>query len=296
MEIYAPYFSNRILNVLLEKKKRVTFQEPTIPVSSINKIDDSTYKVISQSDPNVIYDVDLNVGICSCPVGNSGKMCKHHLSILVHDQLGSVLLFQGTPDEKLKYCHVAVGVSHSPSIDFFQGMANKNQDHGISPSSSGIASSSTEPAVDDDVYSSGDEFADTVTFKANDVVDLSSSNKDLLTNCFNTIIEKFGSSFASIEASQAIEKYYSRLQAIKTPSQLMSVLHSTHSDSVPHRNSGRKIRVQPTGISRRTAGSSKSAAPLGKGRRPSCLRAPPAKRPRNLAFNVARNQLNAKSH
>jgi len=49
-------------------------------------------------------------------------------------------------------------------------------------------------------------------------------------------------------------------------------------------------------ILRRQVGASRGPSSSVKGRKPTCVVHPPAKRPRNLAANIAVNQANAKSH
>lgn len=300
VEIYSPYFTNRILNGILGKNKRnsLAMKEPPIPKSNITKLNENKYKVRSSKNTELAYYVDVENGTCTCPDGCSGKMCKHHLSVLMHEELSSksMLLFTSTAEEKLKYCKLAVGAASCPSIEFFKSMKTCN----ISENSNDavVASDLVEPDPTAEGYSSSEEFIDgglAVTEKHHRKLEEKHVD-DLLSQTMSLMKKKFGSQWETVETAEALEKFNSRLNAIQTPAQLMSLLHASHSDSLPRRNGGRRIRCQPTAISRRQCNAPRGAAPLGKGRRPSCVSVPSTKRPRNLAYNVERNQANAKTH
>ena len=69
----------------------------------------------------------------------------------------------------------------------------------------------------------------------------------------------------------ALGAFERTLTNIKTTAQFTTALHNFWKDVLPKRNSGRKIKCQPTALARRHKYSVKSAAPLGKGRPPSSL-------------------------
>lgn len=123
------------------------------------------------------------------------------------------------------------------------------------------------------------EDADPISLKEN-IVDFTKKNGDLLTDCFSVINAKLGNSFSSKDASQAIEKFHFRLHAIETPSQLMSLLQFTNSNSVPTNSAREQI----------PAVSSNTGNPIDKRSRPSSSPAPPKKRARVLVIRLKNNQ------
>ena len=135
-EIYDDYFRNRLFNVVFGQKKLISFSKPPLPEAYISASEQEyLYKVRSESNPNINYEVDLSVGICTCPAGNTGAVCKHQKSILLHHNLKSNQLFQGTAKEKHLYATVAEGDS-APSESFF-----------YDPSTSSLSNESEMPAT-----------------------------------------------------------------------------------------------------------------------------------------------------
>ena len=77
------------------------------------------YFVKSSTEENVQYFVDLSGGVCTCPVGMYGKMCKHQKAVIIHFQLASTFLYTATPEEKCFWAHVAVGEKLSKDPNYF---------------------------------------------------------------------------------------------------------------------------------------------------------------------------------
>ena len=94
----------------------------------------------------------------------------------------------------------------------------------------------------------------------------------------------------------AFKKAVSRIRSMKNSNTLNSSLSTFGSFMRVRKHGGGMIPVQPTAIQRRQIGVSRGKRPLGKGRRPSDLRAKRLKRPHNLALNIKENRANAKSH
>ena len=43
-----------------------------------------TYRVKSKTLADTYYDEDMDIGICSCPVGENGHGCKHQADVALH--------------------------------------------------------------------------------------------------------------------------------------------------------------------------------------------------------------------
>ena len=51
-----------------------------IPLFAIRKVDSHKFTVKSQSEENVTYSVDMQIGLCDCSMGQTGAICKHQLA------------------------------------------------------------------------------------------------------------------------------------------------------------------------------------------------------------------------
>ena len=78
--LFDDYFVNRLLNAALNKQKRICLLTTPIPSEAIEKYvpafnsqEAGLFTVKSQSKPDTLYIVDINVGICQCYVGTSGR-------------------------------------------------------------------------------------------------------------------------------------------------------------------------------------------------------------------------------
>lgn len=60
---------------------KVQFKNASYLKKDILKIDEFTYKVPSEKNDLVLYDVNIEIGRCSCLVGRLGKTCKHQAGV-----------------------------------------------------------------------------------------------------------------------------------------------------------------------------------------------------------------------
>jgi len=58
VEVYSKYFESRILNVVLNRWRCVSFEPPPLGESCITKVADSEFAVQSKSSIDVVYSVD----------------------------------------------------------------------------------------------------------------------------------------------------------------------------------------------------------------------------------------------
>ena len=62
------------------------------------------YSVQSTTKLDVFYIVDSNIGICTCPKGNTGGPCKHQAAVAIN-YIPSLSL-----DDRMCYTYIAQGV------------------------------------------------------------------------------------------------------------------------------------------------------------------------------------------
>ncbi|KAE8749126.1 hypothetical protein FOCC_FOCC004034 [Frankliniella occidentalis] len=109
------YYQSRIASVLNNrhhphKKSRHTAPKPELLVPlSCKKFSDQLYEV-ANSKTKKTYTVDMEIGMCSCPVGKSGAPCKHQFKVAKDFNLSSAQFFSTCgPEDRLLYHKIMVG-------------------------------------------------------------------------------------------------------------------------------------------------------------------------------------------
>ena len=182
--------------------------------------------------------------------------------------------FSTTSENRRWLASVAVGEENTPPESFFRGLLE------------------SQPTVEEEMPSHSttpklEEREQDLPMSENDNENCEDQGGYIeeFVAALQTATEKYGNSDTAAGLKQATQ----RLKNIKSTNMLNSVLHTIGS-SVCTRGIGTgrgKIPCQPTSIARRGPGQPRGAAPLGKGRRPSCLlNNRGGKRPRNLSVNI----------
>ena len=73
------------------------------------QIDKSSFKVQSTSTPGLFYTVDVDLEICSCPVGISGAPCKHQAGVFKAFPTDSHTYLPVTAKMKAQLLQIATG-------------------------------------------------------------------------------------------------------------------------------------------------------------------------------------------
>nr|XP_042912566.1 uncharacterized protein LOC122272702 [Parasteatoda tepidariorum] len=197
------------------------------------------------------YEVNANIGTCSCKAGVSGAFCKHQCFLM--DQ--KKIKFPNAPpisqEDRHQLALLACG-SKCPDISFFEEFdhsRNKLEEEKNEP-----ASKELQAQLKGELYR------------------LASLVSDELEN-------------------NSVTRLISSLKKVKTARELQSTFIVK---AKPPTGRTKRIKVQPTSISRRKSASRSSrrllagARPLSAGKR--------LKRKRQLSKNIAKNIQNAKSH
>ncbi|KAF0295676.1 hypothetical protein FJT64_006855 [Amphibalanus amphitrite] len=322
-EIYNGYMVQRLIDFALGRRQSKRLAPPTMNEASITRVDDHHFRVASESDPNVTYDVAMDVGVCSCPQGQSGAICKHQLACSHVTNMTLPQAFKPSAENRRWLMCVAVGEDKAPDVSFFGELTD-------APISEKVATEPIlpKPSEGDSGHPGGTEDASCAIWddddfeaavpgpsssaNASETVDVSPSelrrdssvgqkpSTEVIDGYWSTMrraLLKYGDG----QTNSALIRATGTVAALKTSNQLNSYLQSAgpRSECLSRGGAGRgKIRVQPTSISRRPEGQPRGAARLGKGRRPKdCGGATaPAKRRRCLAGNVSANVPNAKGH
>ena len=283
-EVYNQHFINKILNILLQRKRTISFDSPLINVDLIRTTENShIFLVESETNQSTIYEVDISLGTCTCPIGHNGSMCKHQRGVIFHKNMQPPNLYLQSEEEKHFYSILALGRDAPPS-GFFP-----SQDKSFQATTS-LNNITNDTEIDDLIRNNRDV---TTGKKADSIVD---TNKALIDDINKLMSEKLQKVAERENATAALIKFKDKLTHCRTNEQFLSAVQK-FGPEIRHRNSGKKIMCQPTAISRRPAGVSKGAAPLSRGKRPNGTNSNKRKkRARNLAASIKINVANAKSH
>lgn len=212
----------------------------------IKKVDCFIYKVPSSTNSEILYDVDLNVGFCTCENGRLGKLCKH--------QAGVLSLFfnveDSTTEERYAMAVLALGNKANPPEFYAPLLQNKS----IEPTlNSGMNSSLNDTPVTDCLPNNLPEqnapSSESVDDKFKEFLDLLKRNH-----------EKFGSS------EGVINKCLLKLKNVRIRNSWDTFLSSCGYHIPVRKRHGSAIRVQPTAIARRKPGVTRGSKRMPTGR------------------------------
>lgn len=228
------------------------------------------------------YYVNIQAGYCTCPVGISGRFCKHQCAIYVFFDIVTNNFPPVTEEDRYSIAKLALGDS-APPRSFYEAFI-------LDKSRSKITTTEKCNPHSLKPFCSNSSITDTIQDE-ND-----SQCEENVGNDFQTVVEtllashnKYGSS------SSGICKFLERIKKIASKGQWETFLHSAGSSIALRKRDGVAIRVQPTTIARRRPHITKGTKRLLAGR-PAIGEAVIKKRKRNLGLNVKLNQPNAMSH
>jgi len=274
-------FSNfRSHNARLFLKTQIN-KAKEINKEDISKIEDCEYTVQYKEKS---FNVNMQIGICSCNKGKFGQFCIHQCAIYMHFDSLSQNFPAVTPSDRHNIALLADGDIALPE-EFFQSFLldsnvaiTKNINNEESVQINNIISNNTNQNI---------IAATTNTTNSQQVPQESISS---IINLFKEIHQNYGSS------SSGLKTLETRLKKIKSKGNWESFLHTAGNQAVQlRRRSGAAIRVQPTTIARRLPLITRGSKRLPSGR-PAKNEIILKKRQRNLGENIKKNQPNAKSH
>lgn len=142
---FADHYKVKLLNVAsgkfdgtyscrfkgLEKKKNEGqgFKLPspntqTTMANNVISLGQNLFRVPSSTKDGIFYLVDMNVGICECPQGLFGAVCKHQYILWAHKSvIGKSFLPYLSALERQEYAFIAIG--HSMPIEFYEGVHDR---------------------------------------------------------------------------------------------------------------------------------------------------------------------------
>lgn len=257
----------------------------------IKKVNDCIYSIPSKSDPNIVYLINTELGVCSCKIGCAGAFCKHQAWIHEHFKIQLPNLPAIDIFERHALGQLALG-DKCPEQQFFQGLKN-NPTHNI------ISSDQTKIINKDLEHSTRNEINEQIcSINFNEI---NTNQQELSQPADSKLYEEEAlhewSRLQNMIPSLPLiilKKLTKRLKNIKSNQQFASLIHSVSTGSINRRG---KISVQPTSISRRKDGVTRGSKRIPAGRKPNNIDVKrKRKRLNNLEQNISKNVLNAKSH
>lgn len=246
----------------------------------VQKINEYIYSVSSNTDQSLIYTVDIDLAMCDCPYGSSGKFCKHLCA--VQEKCG--IVFKNAPlltsNDKKMLAKLSLG--YDVSEDFFENMDANFKECDIKDDNTNKEESHRELSSITITQTEDGEVMDKKHLSAIEELNLNF-----------TRLTEMASENRSVDLTNSIIKLNATLNKIKTPSQL-----ATFFCNIKKTRYSVNIGVQPGSISRRKKrpGLTSGAKRIQSGRPSNQEVAISKKRKRNLGKSIAENMPNAKSH
>ncbi|XP_030838984.1 uncharacterized protein LOC756446 isoform X2 [Strongylocentrotus purpuratus] len=112
------FYQRKLLAVVNQRplKWQPHLNKTTINKEDVSKTGENTYKVVSQTDSEVVYEVDMAVGVCACRQGRTGGACKHQQAVVKYFNITSDNYLPSSASQRKVLLHVATGsTSNVPS-------------------------------------------------------------------------------------------------------------------------------------------------------------------------------------
>eukprot|EP00057_Strongylocentrotus_purpuratus_P010667 XP_011665141.1 PREDICTED: uncharacterized protein LOC105438693 isoform X2 [Strongylocentrotus purpuratus] len=141
------YYQQRLIDVANGRLQNVVTsrympQDKSVRHQDIKQLSATQFTVTSQTTKDTEYDVDMEIGHCSCPAGKTGGPCKHQAAVIKHFNVSSTnFVPEEDPQTRLLLYKIATGNCSVPS-GFFDGLMTQ-------PSVSGDDISMEEPVIDE---------------------------------------------------------------------------------------------------------------------------------------------------
>jgi len=300
-------------------------------VTDVKKISNCTYEMPSMSEKNVYYSINIENGLCTCKMGLSGSFCKHQAWIHKNIKIQLPNAPPVTLNERHELGILALGIKKCPKPDFFLGLKENPTANVLSKTMTCTSQNLDEHNLYKNTSNDGDVYTSVKLMQSDSLTCQNSENYKkpiAVSNQDSPITSNYASfnndtSIENIESNSDIlnievtavqaewsrmqgmihtlslpilKKLKNRLKHVQNGSQLASLMCSVSNIACNVNRRRGQIKVQPTSISRRKTGVTKGSKRISAGRKPNGHSTNIKKRPHNLSFNVANNQMNAKSH
>jgi hypothetical protein len=266
----------------------------------VNKVSSNLYLVPSGQNDNIVYEVNIQIGICMCYSGKHGGFCKHQAFISEHFQQ----TFPNAPaisySERHELAHLALG-DKCPPPEFYLSLketidVNEPTNCDIDCPTIIDVNEPTKEVCSSDLNEPTNCDIDCPT-----IIDVNEPTKDvcdiqIIKSDFNSEMIRIMDRFTSLPLFQKLgPQIFTKLQGLQSDGQIEDAL-ICFDTALSHRNTkGGYIRVQPTAIQRRLEGERRGCKRLPAGR-PLSVEPPSKKRRHILSLSVSQNVTHIKKH
>lgn len=262
---FEAYYKQRLLDLVMNKLNRSTINrlspnDGDVLPDQISELGEMQYHVRSVRDSSIIYFVDMNSNICTCPQGNTGKICKHQSAIIKHYNITNACNVLSEKSKIIIY-KIATGVEPAEHLllplQLDECVKKSNKDKLKSGEVAGKNNNTDNNLCDQNIQLPDDN--------DNDNLICTQANLESIENKWTTFVTKLDCDVRKNLRddpdgfSSAVERIISNYSRnINNPSTLMSGLitsfrnYGTPSSKVrSFIRKGKKISIQPTSVSRR---------------------------------------------
>ena len=304
------YFQRKLLALAFGKPQNLHIASRCFGKKTITQDSGEPFKfyVPSRKEKGTIYVVNSSIGMCSCPAGENGNSCPHQAAVALKYGISNSNFIPTNHIDKYKLAVLAIGEHPDLCAEKFADIHQKKFDS--------TKTAITEPVVvneipkyvplNDEPENVDDEHTDKPETSLEDVIKLHkevssdiefwlrSGNPNFI-KCYSKYLETYKKIVNKARGQSPINSLSSGYVSFgrNTNCKMLPILH----------NANKRIRVQPTAISRRRSGIKSSLAQPA-GRKPTLRKKDqctmPARkrkkepnRKRNLSLNINLNKPNA---
>ena len=245
-EIYSNHLKQRLLDFALKKTVRPKNRKNSIPLCDVSPTEDAESCTFEVSTGETIYNVDLTIGMCTCPEGSTGNNCKHQIASSHYVNSRLPQNFCNCPSQRRYLAIVAVGEEKVTTDQFFKEL-NKSEftcDCKFTLLKDDAADTELLIAAENSAHSE----VEIRSSQQNTSEEASLLERDSSVKLFKNALELLDSS----KVRKVLQIFRSKLIQIKSQSQLTSFLHTAGS-AVFKKRFNRKKLCQPKSVARRTA-------------------------------------------
>lgn len=311
------YFQRKLLALAFGKPQNLHIasrcfgkKASTVDLATITQDSGEPFKfyVPSRKEKGTIYVVNSSIGMCSCPAGENGNSCPHQAAVALKYGISNSNFIPTNHIDKYKLAVLAIGEHPDLCAEKFADIHQKKFDS--------TKTAITEPVVvneipkyvplNDEPENVDDEHTDKPETSLEDVIKLHKevssdiefwlrSGSPNFIKCYSKYLETYKKIVNKARGQSPINSLSSGYVSFgrNTNCKMLPILH----------NANKRIRVQPTAISRRRSGIKSSLAQPA-GRKPTlrkkdqCTmpdrkRKKEPNRKRNLSLNINLNKPNA---
>ncbi|XP_071041818.1 uncharacterized protein [Parasteatoda tepidariorum] len=279
MEVWEKFLTRKLLEYAHSRRRNIDLifksvyeKSKYIKDENVRECAPNLFEVQSENDVNKSYTINTELGVCTCPTGMHGAFCKHQCFFLMEKKLSLPNAPPISVEEKYALAKLALG-DKCPPPSFFSEFIEKD--------------TSNPPLLEEEMSAENNQSNETFGME---IEPLNQDANDEKKNEMAVELDRIKNVLCqSTLKNRKVNDIVNKLKQIKSADDFDKLMFfkSTFRE--------RKIKVQPTSISRRRVGLTRTKTRVPGGRPPGKI-IKSVKRKRSLKLNISKNRPNAKSH